>query len=67
MTDLLDHDALGQAALVASGQASPAELLEAAIARAEATNPRLNFMAQPLYDRARNAAKATFTGPFAGV
>ncbi|OYU14617.1 MAG: amidase [Alphaproteobacteria bacterium PA4] len=67
MTDLLDHDALGQAALVASGQASPAELLEAAIARAEATNPRLNFMAQPLYERARSAAKTTFTGPFAGV
>ncbi len=66
-SDFADLDALGQAALVASGGASPAELLEAAIARAEASNPSLNFMAQPLYDRARAAAKSPFTGPFAGV
>ncbi len=67
MDELLAHDALGQAQLVASGKASPAELLEAAIARAEATNPALNFMAQPLYDRARAAAKTGFSGPFAGA
>jgi amidase len=66
-SDFSDVDALGQAALVASGAASPAELLEAAIARAEAANPALNFMAQPLYDRARTAAKSAFSGPFAGV
>ena len=62
-----DLDALGQAAAVASGAVSPAELLEAAIARAEATNPALNFIAQPLYDRARAAAARPFSGPFAGV
>lgn len=67
MSDFSNYDALGQAELVATGKASPAELLEAAIARAEATNPALNFIAQPLFDRARSAAKAGFNGPFAGV
>lgn len=62
-----DLDALGQAAAVAAGKVSPAELLDAAIARAEAANPALNFMAQPLYDRARGAARNGFDGPFAGV
>lgn len=60
-------DALGQAAAVASGAVSPAELLEAAIARADAANSSLNFMAQPLYERARAAAHGPFQGPFAGV
>ena len=67
MTDFSALDALGQAELITSKQASAAELLEAAIARAEATNPALNFLAQPLYDRARTAAAGSFTGPFAGV
>ncbi len=62
-----DLDALGQAAAVTSGAISAAELLDAAIARAEAVNPSLNFMAQPLYDRARAAAAGSFDGPFAGV
>ena len=67
MDDLLTYDALGQAELVATRQVAPAELLEAAIAHAEAVNPALNFVAQPLYDRARAAAGASFSGPFAGV
>ncbi len=62
-----DLDAVGQAAAVASGAVSPGELLEAAIARAEAANPALNFMAQPLYARARTAAAGAFEGPFSGV
>jgi amidase len=67
MSDFSEYDALGQAELVRTGQASPYELLEAAIARTEAVNPALNFIAQPLYDRARTAAHGSFTGPFAGV
>lgn len=67
MDDYSTHDATGLAALIASGQTTPAELLEAAIARAEATNPTLNFIAQPLHERARAAATRPFTGPFAGV
>lgn len=65
MTNPSDLDAIGQAQAIAKGHASAAELLEAAIARAEAVNPALNFLAQKLYDRARSAAPAT--GPFAGV
>ena len=62
-----DHDATGLAALVASGQVTPAELLDTAITATEAANPVLNFVAQPLFDRARAAARGGFTGPFAGV
>ncbi len=67
--DLLDgHDALGLAALVKARKASPTELLEAAIARAEALNPRFNFMAQRHYDHARAAiANGLPQGPFTGV
>ena len=65
MDDFSHLDGLAQAALVASKQVKPAELLESAIARAEAVNPQLNFMAQKLYDRARKTPAGT--GPFAGV
>ena len=61
-------DALAQAELVAKKAVKPIELLEAAITRAEAANPKLNFMAQKLYDRARKAADAPLpAGPLAGV
>ncbi len=68
-SDMLDgHDALGLAALVKSRKSSPNELLDAAIARAEALNPRFNFMAQKHYDFARAAiAKGLPNGPFTGV
>ncbi len=66
LTDL--GDALDQAALVASGQASPIELLEAAIARAGAVNPVINAITTPLYDQARAAAAAPLpAGPYRGV
>ncbi len=65
MTDLATLDAMAQAALVASGEVTASELLESAIARAEAADPALNFMAQKLYDRARAATPAE--GPFRGV
>ena len=67
MRDVTELDAIGQAQAIARGQISPAELLDAAIARAEVVNPALNFMAQKLYDRARSAAGGTFAGAFAGV
>ena len=65
MTNPSNLDAIGQAQAIANGAITPAELLETAIARAETTNPALNFMAQKLYERARSAPPAT--GPFAGV
>jgi len=68
-TSMLDeHDALGLAELVRKRAVSPAELLEAAIARAEALDPRFNFMAQRHYDLARKAMAAGLPeGPFTGV
>ena len=63
-----DHDALGLAALVRARKVSPSELLDAAIARTEALNPRFNFMAQKHYDFARRAiAGGLPQGPFTGV
>ncbi|MDE2618965.1 MAG: amidase [Sphingomonadales bacterium] len=69
MDEVLDsHDALGLAALVRTGAVSPGELLEAAITRAEALDPRYNFMAQRHYDRARARLAAGLpAGPFHGV
>lgn len=62
------HDALGLAELVRKRQVSPSELLEAAIARAEALNPRFNFMAQRHYDYARRKlGEGLPKGPFTGV
>ena len=63
-----EHDALGLADLVRRRKVGAGELLEAAIARAEALNPRYNFMAQVLYDRGRKAIAAGLPeGPFRGV
>ncbi|MGE8135151.1 amidase [Novosphingobium subterraneum] len=69
MNDVLDtHDSLGLAELVRTRTVSASELLEAAIARAEALNPQLNFMAQKHYDYARKAIAAGLPqGPFSGV
>lgn len=61
-------DALAQADLVRTKQATPLELLEAAIARAEALNPKLNAIVTPLYDMARTRAAGPLPdGPFTGV
>ena len=49
-------DGLNQAALIASGEVTPSDLLEAAILRAEAVNPAINAITVPLYDQARAAA-----------
>lgn len=62
------HDMTGLAELVQRRKASPTELLDAAIARAEALNPRFNFMAQKHYDYARAAiARGLPKGHFTGV
>jgi amidase len=69
MNDVLDtYDSLGLAELVRTRKVSASELLESAIARAEALNPQLNFMAQKHYDYARKAIAARLPqGPFSGV
>ncbi|MGN6108861.1 MAG: amidase [Kofleriaceae bacterium] len=64
---LSELDATACAELVRSGDASPAELLEAAIARIERSNDELGAMIVPLYDEARQAAQDPPDGPFRGV
>ena len=63
-----EHDGLGLAALVAKGEVSPAELVEAAIARVERHNGVLNAVVHKAYDEARATAKGKLPdGPFKGV
>ena len=65
---LASEDAIGLAGRIRRREVSAAEVLEAAIARAEALNPRFGFIAARLYDRARAAIAAGLPhGPFAGV
>jgi amidase len=66
--DLARLDATAQAELVRSGEASPAELVDAAIERIEALNPELNAVIHPLYEEGRAEAAAELPdGPFRGV
>jgi len=67
--DLSQLDATAQADLVRKGDATPLELVDAAIARVEKLNGELNAVIHPLYDRARAAAQsdALPNGPFRGV
>lgn len=67
--DLSQLDATAQAELVRTGQASPLELVDAAIERIERVNPALNAVITPLFERARaEAASAELPdGPLKGV
>ena len=66
--DLARMDATAQAELVKSGEASPSELLDAALERAEKVNPELNAIIHDLSDEARAAASGDVPdGPFKGV
>src|SRR5690606_27028099 len=61
------YDATGLAELVRKGEVEAAELLEEAIARTEAVNPRLNAVVTRMYEEGRRVAAAGGEGPFAGV
>src|SRR5881296_1844455 len=67
--DLAWLDATAQADLVRRRQASPVEVVEAAIARIEQTNPELNAVIIPRFENARAeaASGALPDGPFRGV
>ena len=73
MTSLADEtrwlDAVDQAALVAKGEATPSELLEAAITRIEAGDGDLNAVVIRWFDHARSLAADPELpdGPFRGV
>ncbi len=60
-------DATGLAAHIAQGSVSPAEALEAAIARMEARNPAINAIVYPLTERARAKTGSLPAGPLRGV
>lgn len=62
------EDATAQAERVAKGEVSPAELVDEAIARIEALNPRLNAVIVETFDKARRSAASELPhGPFRGV
>jgi len=66
--DLQWTDALGQAELVSSGQASPLELVDAAIERIEKLDPAINAVIHRRFERARDEARGDLPdGPFRGV
>ncbi|OBK88103.1 amidase [Mycolicibacter sinensis] len=60
-------DATAQAALVANGEVTPTELLEAAIERIERSNPGLNAVVMKWFDHARSVTADLPDGPFRGV
>ena len=66
--DLAWLDATAQAELVRTGAVTPAELVEAAVSRIEALNPRLNAVIHDRSERARTEAVGPLSdGPFRGV
>ncbi len=69
LRDVWRLDATAQAELVRSRQVTPLELVDAAIARIEQLNPRVNAVVTPMFERARAHAGAltSFDAPFAGV
>ncbi|SOE02263.1 amidase [Blastococcus haudaquaticus] len=68
MTDTTWLDATAQAELVRTGEASPAELVEAAIERIERVNPQLDAVVRDRFEQARvDATGGLPHGPFRGV
>lgn len=66
--EYLAHDALALADLVRRKELAPRELVDAAIARIEEVNPRLNAVVHTMFEQARrDADRGVGTGPFAGV
>ena len=61
------YDATGLAALIARGEVSAGEVLEAALARAAQVNPALAAICLPMEAVARERARGPLAGPFAGV
>lgn len=66
--ELAKMDALAQAGLVAKGDLTALDLVNAGIERVEQVNGQINAVVTPFYDRARDAAKGDLPqGPFTGV
>ena len=66
--EFVTFDGVGLAQLVHAGSVSPLELVEAAIERIEALNPRINAVTEQSFQLARSAARDVDTRlPMAGV
>jgi amidase len=66
--ELSTLDATAQAALIESGELTPRELTDAAIARIESLNPALNAVIHKKFESARETASGEIaSGPFRGV
>ena len=63
----LDLPLRGQAAAVAAGEVSAAELLDASLARIEERNPALNAVVETFPERSREMLDAAPDGPLKGV
>jgi amidase len=62
------YDGIGQAQLVRSKQATALELVDSAIARIEAANPKLNAVVWEMFEHARTRAKGELpASPLTGV
>ena len=59
-----EDDAVRLVERIRSGEVSPQELVEAAVARTEAMNPSLNGLAYEAFDRARRHASDSDSGSF---
>jgi amidase len=67
MTSSGDDDAISLAVSIATGELSPLEAVDDAIAAIERMNPSLNAVIRERFEAARAEAAATPTGAFAGV
>ena len=66
--NLTDLDALAQAQLIAKGEVSPREMVDAAIGQAQKVNGDINAIIHPRFERAQNEADGELPrGPFTGV
>lgn len=67
MSAALDLPLRDQAAVVASSEVDPAELLDAALARIEERNPAINAVVETFPERSREMLAAAPEGPLRGV
>ncbi|MBR7620478.1 amidase [Phenylobacterium sp. 20VBR1] len=68
MHDYSEHDGVALGQMVAKGEVTPLELVDAAIDRIERHNGTLNAVVHTAYDEARERAKGPLPdGPFKGV
>ena len=66
--DYVRHDALGLATLIRDGEVTPAEVVDAALARADAVDPAINAFVARRDDVVRGQASESLRdGVFAGV